>query len=277
MQFIIAKIKPTDTEFKRYELPISEIADMANISTKNMYPFAKTLMTDMLSKFILLQDEDSERLKGFNYFTDLEYQSGILTVELNRNIHHLFLQLIENKVGFTAYELTEFMTLSSCHAQRIYELLKQYSKSKQRERNIEMMELRILLDVEDKYKLYSDFRKRVLEYVHKHIEENTALRYKWESESKRGRKVIAIRFYEIHEAGKESPSELQEQAFLENYIGEEIYHQEFNIYLTIVKVSKNKDNSYIVINQFDNIPYTYKNLQALQSSIAKAQTQKTLF
>jgi len=276
MQFIIAKIKPTDTEFKRYEIPISEIADMANISTKNMYPFAKNLMVEMLSKFILLQDEKSQKLKGFNYFTELEYQSGTLTVELNKNIHQLFLQLKQNKTAFTAYELTEFMTLSSTHAQRIYELLKQYSKSKQRERTIELEELRDILDVKDKYPRYGNFRTRVLEYVHSHIEENTALRYKWKGVTKRGRKVVAIKFYEIHEAGKESPTELQEKAFLENYIGEEIYHEEFNTYLTIDKVIKNKDESYTVLDKFDGARYDYPNLQTLQEGISKAQVQKGL-
>jgi len=276
MQFIIAKIKPTDTEFKRYEIPIIEIADMANISTKNMYPFAKNLMVEMLSKFILLQDEESQKLKGFNYFTELEYQSGTLTVELNKNIHQLFLQLKQNKTAFTAYELTEFMTLSSTHAQRIYELLKQYSKSKNRKRTIELDELRDILDVKDKYPRYGNFRTRVLEYVHSHIEENTALRYKWKGITKRGRKVVAIKFYEIHEAGKESPTELQEKAFLENYIGEEIYHEEFNTYLTIDKAIKNKDESYTVLDKFDGAGYDYPNLQTLQECISKAQTQKGL-
>jgi len=276
MQFIIAKIKPTDTEFKRYEIPITEIANMANLKGDHMYSFAKILMVDMVTKFILLQDEKQQRLKAFNYFTELDYQSGVLTVELNRNIHQLFLQLKQNKEAFTAYELTEFMTLSSTHAQRIYELLKQYGKSKQRERTIELDELRSLLNIEDKYKLYADFRKRVLEYVHKHIEENTALRYKWESITKKGRKVVAIRFYKIHEAGKESPSEIQEKAYLESYIGEEIYHKEFNTYLKIKEVIKNKDKTYTVIDKFDSTAYHYQSLQELQECIAKAQIQKGL-
>lgn len=274
MQFIIAKIKPTDTEFKRYEIPIVEIADMANIKGKHMYAFAKTLMYEMVTKFILLEDKENERIKAFNYFTELEYQSGTLTVELNRNIHQLFLQLIQNKEAFTAYELAEFMTLSSTHAQRIYELLKQYSKSKQRERIIELEELRDLLDIKDKYKLYADFRKRILEYVHKHIEENTALRYKWEGITKRGRKVVAIKFYEIHEAGKESPSEIQERAMLDNYIGEEIYVPELNNFIIIRDVEKNKDNSYTVIDKFNDMAYRYENLEELQTMIAKAMATK---
>ena len=275
MQFIIAKIKPTDTEFKRYEIPITEIADMAKISTANMYPFAKTLMMEMLSKFIILQDEQ-EKMKGFNYFTELEYESGTLTVELNRNIHHLFLQLIKNKVNFTAYELTEFMTLSSSHAQRIYELMKQYGKSKQREREIPIVELKEILNIGDKYKLYSNFRKKVLEYAHKHIEENTALRYKWESITKRGRKVVAIRFYEIHEAGKESPTDLQEKAMLQNYIGEEIYHHDFNTYLTIKDIKKNKDKTYSVLSKFDEAWYDFADIKLLQQGLAEAIKQKGL-
>jgi plasmid replication initiation protein len=276
MQFIIAKIKPTDTEFKRYEIPITEIADMANMKGKHMYSFAKNLMVDMITKFILLQDEKQQKLKAFTYFTDLEYQSGILTVELNKNIHQLFLQLKQNKTAFTAYELTEFMTLSSTHAQRIYELLKQYSKSKQRKREIPLLELRDILDVKDKYPRYGNFRTRVLEYVHTHIEENTALRYKWKGITKRGRKVVAIQFYEIHEAGKESPSDLQEKAFLESYIGEEIYQAQYNTYLTIKEVIKNKDKTYTVVDKFDDMAYQYKSLQELQECIAKAQVQKGL-
>ncbi len=273
MQFIIAKIQPTDTEFKRYEIPIVEIADMAKISTANMYPFAKTLMVDMLSKFIILQDE-KKRMKGFNYFTELVYENGILTVELNRNIHHLFLQLIENKTNFTAYELTEFMTLSSSHAQRIYELVKQYSKSKQREREIPILELKEMLNIKDKYKLYANFRKRVLDFSKEHIEEHTNLRYKWEGITKRGRKVVAIRFYEIHEAGIESPTKIQEHAMMLDHVGENIHIKEFNLFVEIKAIEKAKDKSYS-IKAPDDIWYKFKNIDALKEGLEEATLMDT--
>ena len=273
MQFIISKIKPTDTEFKRYEIPILEIADMAKISTANMYPFAKTLMVDMLSKFIILQDE-KKRMKGFNYFTELVYKNGIFTVELNRNIHHLFLQLIENKTNFTAYELTEFMTLSSSHAQRIYELVKQYSKSKQREREIPILELKEMLNIKDKYKLYANFRKRVLDFSKEHIEEHTNLRYKWEGITKRGRKVVAIRFYEIHEAGIESPTKIQEHAMMLDHVGENIHIKEFNLFVEIKAIEKAKDKSYS-IKAPDDIWYKFKNIDALKEGLEEATLMDT--
>jgi len=275
MQFIIAKIKPTDTEFKRYEIPIVEIADMAQISTANMYPFAKNLMYEMVTKFIMLEDKANDHIKAFNYFTELEYRSGVLTVELNRNIHQLFLNIKKNKTHFTAYELTEFMTLSSVHAQRIYELVKQYSKSRQRERVIELSELKKMLNIENKYKLYANFRKRVLDFSKEHIEENTNLRFKWKGITKRGRKVVAIEFYDIHEQD-EDLEKLREMAYLDNCIGEQIYNEEFGTYLTIKKIKKNKDKTYSVHSKDDDIWYDYQNKEKLQECIAKAQMQKGL-
>ena len=275
MQFIIAKIKPTDTEFERYEIPIVEIADMANVSTKNMYPFAKTLMTEMVSKFIILEDKEQKLLKAFNYFTEIKYTSGVITVELNRNIHQLFLGIKRDKTHFTAYELTEFMTLTSVHAQRIYELLKQYSKSRQREREIPLLELRKMVNVENKYKLYSDFRKRVLDFSKEHIEKHTNLRFKWEGITKRGRKIVAIRFYDIKEVN-EDMEKLKEEAFLDSYKGSEIYHETYNTYLTIKKVISNKDKTYTVIDKFNGESYDYADLQTLQRSLAKATMHKNL-
>jgi plasmid replication initiation protein len=270
MQFIIAKIKPTDTEFRQYIIPIAEIANMANIKPNNMYTFGKTLMISMLGKFILLEDKENKQIKGFNYFHHLDYADGKLTVQLHEYVHHLFLELKKDKVNFTAYELTEFMMLTSTYAQRIYELIKQYSMSKNRERIIEISELRNMLAIEDKkYKLFSNFRKRVLELSHKLIEENTNLRYKWKTITERGRKVHAIHFYEIHIAGKESPTKLQEKSFLESYIGKEIYNNEINSFIIIKNIENNKDGSYYIQSKYDEVYYTYKNLATIQECIAK--------
>lgn len=277
MQFVIAKIKPTDTEFKAYTIPLVEIAELADITPNKLYTTGKELMQSMLGKFILLEDEKNLRLKGFNYFEELDYGEGELTVKLHRHVHHLFLELKKSKKGFTAYELTEFMTLTSTYAQRIYELMKQYSRSKQRERTIEVTELREMLGIDNKkYTRFADFRKRVLELSHKLIEENTTLRYKWEGITKRGRKIVAIRFYDIHITGKEKPTDLQEKAFLENYADQEIYNEELNTYLTIKEVTKLENGRYLVTDKFDGIGYEYKSLELLQSCIAKATVQKGL-
>jgi len=277
LQYVIAKIKPTDTEFKQYIIPITYIAELADISPSNMYSFGKDLMKTMLSKFIILEDPKNLRLKGFNYFAQLEYYQGDLTIQLHKEVHNLFLEIKKNKTAFTAYELTEFMTLTSTYAQRIYELVKQYSRSSKRERDIEISDLREMLGIDTKkYKLFSDFRKRILEISHKLIEEHTTLRYKWEGVTIKGRKVVAIRFYDIHISGKEKPTDLQEKAFLENYVDQEIYNEELNIYLTIKEVSKLENGRYLVTDKFNDIGYEYSNIEQLQDCIGKATVQKGL-
>ena len=277
MQFVIAKIKPTDTEFKAYTIPLLEIAELADITPNKLYTTGKELMQSMLGKFIILEDKENLRMKGFNYFEELDYGEGEMTIKLHKHVHSLFLELKQSKEGFTAYELIEFMTLTSTYAQRIYELMKQYSRSKQRERTIEISELREMLGIEkNKYKLYSNFRKRILELSHKLIEEDTTLRYKWEGVTKRGRKVVAIRFYEIHISGKEKPTDLQEKAFLENYSDQEIYNEVINSYLTIKEIIKLENGGYLVTDKFDGIGYEYHSVEQLQDCIAKAITNKGL-
>ena len=133
----------------------------------------------------------------------------------------------------------------------------------------------MMLGIEDKYPQFKEFRRKVLDVALKQIEEKTSLRYKWEG-IKRGRKIHSIRFYEIHIAGKESPTELQEQAFLESYIGEEIYNEKFNNFLAIKEIVKEKNGSYLVIDKFDGVGYEYESLEQLQECVAKAKINRSL-
>jgi len=273
---LISFVKPTDEEFMEYELSIKDWAKTLGVAPTNLYQIADEVTTELMMKIVAIKDPHSLTFDKFHVLDRARYSEGVLTLKINKNMNDIFLQLRATK-NFTHYELAEFVTLTSTHAQRIYELMKQYQHSKNRERTIELTELREMLGLDEKkYKLFSDFRKKVLDIAKKQIEEHTTLRYEWQGITKRGRKIHSIKFYEIHIAGKESPTELQERAFLENYIGEEIYHEEFNTYLTIKEITKNKDESYAVIDKFDGAGYNYPDLITLQECIAKATTQKGL-
>jgi len=275
---IVSFVKPTDENFIEYEFSITEWADLAGKTKENFYRIADSVTDGLMSKIIKISrigKDGNKAFKKFHVMSTGDYDSGILKLEISKDMNDIFLHLKKNG-NYTRYELMEFLTLTSTHAQRIYELVKQYQNSEHNKRPaMKIFELKEMLGIEDKYPQFKEFRKYVLNIALKQIEEKTTLRYKWRG-IKRGRSYHKIEFYEIHIAGKESPTELQEKAFLQNYIGEEIYNQEFNTYLTINKVSKNKDSSYTVIDKFDSSSYSYQDLEALQSSIAKAQTQKGL-
>ena len=274
---IISFVKPTDKEFVEYEFSVREWAELTGKTKENFYQIAEDVTDGLMSKIIKVDrigKDGKKAFKKFHVMSTANYEDGVLHLEISKDMNDIFLQLSESK-KYTHYELVEFVTLTSTHAQRIYELLKQYQHHKDRKRKLKISELKESLGIEDKYKEYKFLKRDVLDIAERQIHKNTNLRYKWKP-IKRGRSYYEIEFYEIHTAGKESPKEIQEKAFLENYIGEEIYHKDFGTYLTINKVEKNKDKSYSVHSKSDDTWYKYPNLKTLQECIAKAQIQKGL-
>jgi len=271
---IISFVKPTDTKLAEYEVSIKDWAKMLNVSPQALYQIADEVTTGLMMKIVAIKDPENFRFKKWHVLETAEYEDGILKLQLHKNMNDIFLQLKASK-NYTHYELMEFVGLTSTHAQRIYELLKQYQHSKQRKRKLTIEELKTLLGIEGKYPQYKFFKRDVLDIAEKQIHERTTLRYKWKP-IKKGRSYHEIEFYEIHISGKESPSEIQERAYLESYIGEEIYHKEFNTYLKIAQIEKNKDKTYTVIDKFDRASYHYQSLEELQECLAKAQIQKGL-
>lgn len=266
---LISFVKPTDENFTKYELSIKDWAKILKVSPKGLYQVADEITDALMIKIVSIKDPNALKFEKFHVLDTAKYDEGIFTLEINKNMNDIFLQLKDTK-NYTHYELAEFVTLTSTHAQRIYELVKQYQHSKQRERTIELSELREMVGLkENNYKLFSDFRRKILDVAHKQIEQNTTLCYKWEGITKRRRKIHAIRFYDIHIAGKESPTELQQKAFLENYIGGEIYNEEFATCLTIKDIKKEND-TYLVIDKFDGISYQYQSIEQIQKCIGKA-------
>lgn len=267
---IISFVKPTDTNFVTYDFSIKEWADLTGKTKENFYQIADAVTDGLMSKIIKIDKigkDGKKAFKKFHVMSTANYEDGVLELEISKDMNDIFLQL-QSKKNYTHYELIEFVTLTSTHAQRIYELIKQYQHSKNRKRTIELSNLKMMLGIEDKYKEYKEFRKYVLNIALKQVVEHTALRYKWQG-IKRGRKIHSIEFYEIHIVGKENPTELQEKAFIENYIGQEIYNEEISSYFTISKIKKEEEN-YIITDKETKISYKYKSLEELQKNIAKA-------
>ena len=267
---IISFVKPTDTNFITYDFSIKEWADLTGKTKENFYQIADDVTDGLMGKIIKIDKISKDGKKAFKKFhvmSTANYEDGVLELEISKDMNNIFLQL-QSKKNYTHYELIEFVTLTSTHAQRIYELIKQYQHSKNRKRTIGLFDLKTMLGIEDKYKEFKEFRRKVLNVALKQIEEHTTLRYKWQG-VKRGRKIHSIEFYEIHIAGKENPTELQEKAFIENYIGQEIYNEEISSYFTISEIKKEEEN-YIITDKETKISYRYKSLEKLQESIAKA-------
>lgn len=92
---------------------------------------------------------------------------------------------------FTSYQLKQIVNLQSAYSIRIYELLAQYKTLG--ERSFLVSELREILQIEKSYKLFGDFKKRVLVPSMAEINANTDLMVSLE-ERKVGRSVVQLDF-----------------------------------------------------------------------------------
>ncbi len=186
---IIAKlssmIKKDDDDFKVYKFTANEL--MEDLKLNNNYDDLKEAIRKLLTRLIIIRTEQA--VLATTFLSSAEYfKNTTIELSFDKKLKPYLLQLKNN---FTMYQFENVIALSSVYAIRIYELCKQYQKIK--ERIIKIEDLKEILDIEEKYKKYNDFKKKVLEIAEREINEKTDINISFE-EIKIGRKVSAIRF-----------------------------------------------------------------------------------
>lgn len=140
------------------------------------------------------------------FFTDVLYKRGVITARFNPLMQPYLLAL---KGCFTTYHLTEYLSLPSLYSQRIFEIAKSLSNSKDGEAIVSMADLHRFLDTPKSFQSnFKDFRRRVLDKAHKDITEKTSFRFEW-APVKVGRSVEKIRF--IFSGGKKALAQKEQE------------------------------------------------------------------
>ena len=108
----------------------------------------------------------------------------------------LLLQLIHEytQTGFTPTNVTKYIGLGATNAQRLYELLRMWTGNKTIiEYSVD--EIKEYLMLQNKYKVFNNFRVRVIESAVKDLREKELLDIYNVEYVKTGRKVTSIKFY----------------------------------------------------------------------------------
>ena len=125
-------------------------------------------------------------INGFEY--DDEFDS--FKIVCSQRVYELLTNYLE--IGYTPINLTIFLSLKSCYAQRMYDLLRLWSNTK-REIIYSVQELKELLMVQNKYKSYTDFQRNVITPAVKNLN-NTGMFEITYTSKKTGRTVTDIIF-----------------------------------------------------------------------------------
>ena len=141
-----------------------------------------------MSKPLEVSTEDGWKI--FNWFAHIEYskKNNMLECSVSPKLKPYLLELKEN---FKSYDLKYILDMQSEYSIRIYELLKKSEKMGYLE--IDLVELQELLQVPDSFKVYADFKRKVLQPTSIEIAKYTDIYFEFK-EIKSGRKVAKIKF-----------------------------------------------------------------------------------
>lgn len=117
---------------------------------------------------------------------------GKVSLEIPKGLRkYLAFSLLEDD-GFTTYRLLAAAKLRSPHAVRLYELLMQWKSSGTL--LITVDDLRECLMLQDKYKVYADLKKWVINPSIDDINASTDYQAAWDVYKKAGRKITSLKF-----------------------------------------------------------------------------------
>ncbi|HMT03405.1 MAG TPA: replication initiation protein [Burkholderiales bacterium] len=267
LMFIISETKKSDVDLylnnqnKIIEISAIDFANIMKTSTSRIYEDASALSGSLTGKKFKVQFIGKDGSKAFDeisLISRMKYEAGQLTIQINSSA---LVYLIELKERFTVFRLENILRLGSSYAIKIYQLLKQYETLSTR--TISIDELREILAIEYTYKLYSDFKRKVLEISKKHINLHTDIQIEYE-EVKLGRKVHKIIFHIKSKINQEQQAKLAFELYIKNlsnnnqlkYLWEqtkpeyrwERFDKEFNIWM-------DKNVFYYEANSCDQLQY----------------------
>lgn len=186
---MIAKIQPEDGDFTEYRINVKEFAHFLDIDKNSIYREFRKIQKSIVSRVLLIQEEDGPLAIGWVSSAKYIDKEGAILLSFDPKLKPYLLQL---KGNFTSCKLEMLLSFKSQYTMRVYTLLKQHEKLK--ERQIEIGELREMLGLaNDQHREYKHFKSNILLPTQKELAEKSDLNFEF-NEIKYGRKVGAINF-----------------------------------------------------------------------------------
>lgn len=192
---LLINLSPKDEDFKRYSVRVTDFAKMWHLDTDNsLYQKVQEAADSLVGRTLQISD-DPTISKTVSWLAYVEYAkgSGMIELEFHSSLKPYLLQL---KKYYTEYQLGHVVNFKNQYTIRIYELLKMeaFKAIEGRfSRHFKYEELRDLLVVnKNEYRMFNDFKKRILIPSVKEIFANTDLKITQIDYGKTGRKITDI-------------------------------------------------------------------------------------
>jgi hypothetical protein len=213
--YVLSQVQDAHDEDTEYEFAVSDLARAIGIDGSRLYKTMVDTLEELARTIVVLPVIDGEgkavpntivrvglvkNRQQVRFVNDGEMRvAGAVTVSLYKELLPYVRQLKER---YTEVELKYVFRLPSAYSLRLYDLLKSRAFTG-RPWRVEREELRELLGVKpEEYKLWGDFRRKVLEKANEDINTHTDLAFDIEYVNA-GRTVVELLFHLRKEGGNE--------------------------------------------------------------------------
>lgn len=165
-------------------------AEVFDLDLRHAYEALEDAAHRLYDRDMRSYDADGTLKERMRWVYQVKYRKGLGYVELGLSptvIPHLTML----KREFTSYQLRQIGNLSSFYAVRLYELMSQFLKLGQRD--CSLGQLRLMLDLGDKYPNVKDLRKRVVDPAVAEVNASTDISVTVEPR-RQGRKIVGFHF-----------------------------------------------------------------------------------
>lgn len=195
IKILISQIRRDDKDFRDYEFRIKDLAEILGMGHKDIYRVLPKITERLMSRVLKFYNPETQTLLQASWLSSALYKKGEGTVSL-RFDPYLKPLLLQLQSYFTKYELGQIMQFKGQYTIRFFELRKSFLGRNKQEVIFSLKELWEMLGLrKDEYKIFRDFKNRVLEPARIELAEKTEESFSWEAVRQgRGGKVVGVRF-----------------------------------------------------------------------------------
>lgn len=182
------------TDEQVYYVTVKDL-ELLGSNPKHVYQQVKRCSETLFNRFIRVKTTDADNnpmTVKLRWIQRLDYVDGTgrIGIRFSKDVLPYLSQLQEQ---FTSMKIIDISGLNSSYAMRLYEILMQYQNTGKV--TITLEDLRFRLDIGDKYQLYNNFKRIVLQTAINQINEGKYTRFTVSfKEKKLGRKVHQLIF-----------------------------------------------------------------------------------
>ena len=178
-----------EREFNTIRVYVKDFIEMIGVKGKSKYEEIIEVTKKLREKTVVIDKANSKLVVGWLSSAEYFPGKGYVELEFSPKMRPYLLQLKQ----YTLYNLRDVMRLKASYSVRIYELLKQYQKLRG-DRYFEIVDLKETLGIDpSRYKLYGDFKRRIIQPSIKELNNKTDMTVRIE-EKKKSRRVVGIKF-----------------------------------------------------------------------------------